>query len=559
MRIWVSESENHHENLFDLKGVAVRNALSGQQGDMHSFSVHIFTAAVFLGSLLSLFSVAEILAQADTASQDTEYLSELEYVLYDVQASEGNSYGTLYTLDGVQMTERKFIDTKSGTVSGESVTRSKGQELCMPTAECYACAVGIDHVSAHGLLTDCQRILKANASASNRQYAVGDNIVTTIVSSAQEEAYAQLQELNGKCRWSSIVVVGSDGAVLVDAGSNGKAILDYDRSLEEYYKSGASGRMPEPSERLYTYYEFGSCEPECIGSSFKPVTARLLALNEDKLSEEYRLGNMSFEDIPEVTVGAGTEEETLHNYDYTVPDMYPRYISLADAFFHSSNTYFLRHAQNMGIANYLAGLAEQFHLDQEIRTDGHTIPAMPFTAEEAGTDVRNFAEKISYGQEARLTPVRIASLYNYIISGCWYDPFFIAQVREPNQNVIFSANPKEREDYHFDVDMHSDIVINGLNETFQKYTKNSKRFEKYSDSLRYSGRILTKSGTAEKITGKSENHTMALTLLDEKREHVLCTAFIAVDYYDMTIDQSLVYNDAMIDRLMQVLEKLEVF
>ena len=520
---------------------------------MRSFPVHIFTALVFLSCLLSLFKIYSLLAEADS-QDETEAFCEMEYVLSDMQPSNGNSCGLLYSLDGKQMTERRFA-SDDNPVLDSSITRSDGKKFSMPTEEYYASVVGIDNDYASGLLTSCKRVLKANAAASNRRNAVGDSLITTIVSSAQEEAYAQLQDFNGIARWSSIVVVSNDGAVLVDSASNSKAIMDYDQKLWEYYVSGSKGIEPQPSERLYTYQEFGSSVPECVGSSFKPVTARLLALHDECVSTEFSLRNEFFEDVPELTVGS----DTIHNHDYTVPGMYPRQVSLAKALAYSSNTYFLSHVQNFGMQNYMDGLIQQFRLDQPIWTDAHEIPAMPLSAEDANTNIRNFLEKVSYGQEARLTPVRLASLYNYIISGEWYDPFFIAQVREPSNQVIFSAVPVEREEYHFDIDMYNDILINGLSYTFRQYADAAPSvFDKYADSLISSGRILTKSGTADKVEGESENHTMVLTLLDERREHVVCTAVIAVDYLDVSLGGNLVSASAMIDRLLPVLNQLGV-
>ena len=193
-------------------------------------------------------------------------------------------------------------------------------------------------------------------------------------------------------------------------------------------------------------------------------------------------------------------------------------------------------------------------MDSSLNTDTHTIPGMPFNNPNR---VTRFAEKVTYGQEAVLTTIRLAALYNHALSGKCYQPFDVAEVRTPDNSIIYHASPQETEELHMDIDMTNDIVVEGLQQTFSYYTAcypNS--FSDYSYQFIHSGRLLAKSGTAD-MSPNPDNHTMAVTLLDESRQNIICTGVIAVNYLESDKNY-LTTEAAMAERLLAVFDSLGV-
>ena len=468
----------------------------------------IFFGMIAVFNMLSLGKLAELSLEQDE-NQDEKKTSQIEMMLQDMQASPGNTYGTIYTIDGIPMTEHVFkgkeaeLDddgNKTGVVfnvTDEESTRSKlSHHVYSTTDNWYASLVGLNHSSAHGLLQTVKSVLSTNSSYMNRVYAVGDSVVTTIVSDGQKEAYEQLEGLKGVCKWSNITVVNSDGAILVNVGSNCDDIVYYNNALIKYYDSKQDGVTPPPTppDYLYTYAEFGSCNfqtedinmykyTEGVGSSFKTITARILQLNNNLLSEEKSVYNTEYIDNGIYTLTDKENKKTIHNVDYQQDSAdgktgYPKKSSLADAMINSSNYYFLDHVEALGWEKYQSELTERFFLNSKMRIDAYSIPAMPYSAEQINSDITFFPEQIAYGQEARIAPIRLASLYSYAISGNFVPPFMIAQVLQPvkpqsnagkDYQVIYQCNPKADTRYHFDVNMKDDIVIDALRKTFASY------------------------------------------------------------------------------------------
>ena len=125
--------------------------------------------------------------------------------------------------------------------------------------------------------------------------------------------------------------------------------------------------------------------------------------------------------------------------------------------------------------------------------------------------------------------------------------------------MVFQYQPQERKEYKLDVDVSNDIVDDGLKSTFQSYvTKNDGTYDAIFDEFSYdllsSGRLLSKSGTAG-VDSDHENRTMALTLLNEDKSNVICTAVISVN----NCQENSISNMALIYKLLKVIDKLGVY
>ena len=535
--------------------------------------VDLFTGLVAAVCMIGIGRTAYLIAQEPP---EQKYTCQLERVLPDMQASQGNAYGFLYTLDGKPMMEQYSVGLVKNKKTGEkepmilkNTARSDLKNLYIPTEVYYASAVGLDHDYANGFLTKLNSFLSSNSQFINRREARGNSVVTTLVSEGQREAYEQIQDFQDKARFSSLSVVCADGAVLVNVGSNCDAILDYDHTLYDYYLSEYANKdnVPQPQSKDKVLNDFGfgrvqhdkdgnviRCEDaECVGSVFKVVTARILQQNDDQFSSEYSVYNNAFTDVDVVEFGG--DDLPIGNHDrYSAT--YPRQIGLDEALMYSSNTYFLRHAQVLGLDTYMSELSNRFELDSILNIDSHSIPAMPYDNPDG---VQRFEEKVTYGQEAILTTTRLASVINHAVSGEAHDMFAVAEVRTPNNELIYHHTPQpEIESLHMDVDLRTDILAAGLKRTFSYYVDTyPNAFSDFSNEMLYSGRILAKSGTATKGQ-TSENHCMVMCILDEQREHVVATAAIAVNDMDISYGNGLVNEGAMAARLLHVFEALGV-
>lgn len=297
------------------------------------------------------------------------------------------------------------------------------------------------------------------------------------------------------------------------------------------------------------------------------MTARILEHNDELFSDNWSVFNSDFDDQSAVTIKGLyiANWEMISNVDptyyYTSFDgnVYHRSSDLKLAFINSSNTYFLRHANELGLNKYQKLLNEDLHLYDKYSIGGFTLDGLvpyidgKFESEDA------YSVNLPYGNTAILSPVRLASAYNHALSGNFYLPFEIAQICDPSGSVVFQYQPQERKEYKLDVDVSNDIVDDGLKSTFQSYvTKNDGTYDAIFDEFSYdllsSGRLLSKSGTAG-VDSDHENRTMALTLLNEDKSNVICTAVISVN----NCQENSISNMALIYKLLKVIDKLGVY
>ena len=497
-------------------------------------------------------------------------LSPIEQVTGSFEPSTGNLYGGIYSLDGVPMLQ--CIDL----LTGENIMGKKSNgdaQLYCATQKYFAPVIGYDYSAENladsiscGMLSEkeFQDILLSNALYSNRKAVQGNSIVTTIYSLAQEEAIKQLEGLagqeNGDIGLGSIAVVNADGAILVNASSVSDNQLEFQNRNEDYITN-------PKDEPIYYTTNNNAFQAAAVGSSFKPLTARILEHNDELFSDNWSVFNSDFDDQSAVTIKGLyiANWEMISNVDptyyYTSFDgnVYHRSSDLKLAFINSSNTYFLRHANELGLNKYQKLLNEDLHLYDKYSIGGFTLDGLvpyidgKFESEDA------YSVNLPYGNTAILSPVRLASAYNHALSGNFYLPFEIAQICDPSGSVVFQYQPQERKEYKLDVDVSNDIVDDGLKSTFQSYvTKNDGTYDAIFDEFSYdllsSGRLLSKSGTAG-VDSDHENRTMALTLLNEDKSNVICTAVISVN----NCQENSISNMALIYKLLKVIDKLGVY
>lgn len=543
---------------------------------MNSLPIHIVTgvaALIAVGLVGRLCYISEVY---EPENMDTS--CELLYVLPDLSPNAGNSYGTLYTLDGKRMTNHYSISIKEEengelkTVEEKNPTRDSAEyidnytnHVYMATEEAYASVVGLPDGS-QGLLSKASAILQANSDPSNRIHAIGDSIVSTIVSEPQKVAYAHIIEALQNVEASndasaSIAVVAADGAILVNAASNSHYVLEQTKVWRNHYKEPTNADRPRPvlGKDTDCYYDYGNGVPEFVGSSFKTITARVLQQNDALLSEEFSIYNEAFLDPSEYEVIPGADDlfnrMTVHNHDHdaaNAAELYPlegmkREISLAEALMCSSNTYFVLHCEELGWDIYQQQLEKLFGAYSTMSTGTHTL---------AGLDAEADLMMTCYGQRASLTTIRLAEMYNHAVSGKFYLPFSVAEVRTPDNQIIYHASPSEKEEYHMEIDVAADVVNHGLAETFRSYAGGDAAKYGIDETLFASGRLLAKSGTAIRREGENptENSVMAMTVLNEDRTEVICSAVVAFN----DIPEGSINEIERMKILLDVVKSLEV-
>lgn len=330
---------------------------------------------------------------------------------------------------------------------------------------------------------------------------------------------------------ASITVMTRDGALLVSAGNN---------SSDET----AFAAMAKPKD-LYIDYSSAAKEK---GSCFKPVTYRMLLQNANRLPENLDITSDSFEDISYVNANGNT----VHNWDWRHPNsyeynqngLYIRYCSLSELLQRSSNTAPLRCARELGLRESYEEMKQMYGIDRPLITEFNSI---------SGVSISNDRLPwLFFGQDACLSGVRMCQLYNHVVSGKFYSPFYVAAITRPDGSIVYEASPSEKQEYHMDIDVENDILNNALEDTFESYLTNSLRGT-YPEELLTSRRILAKSGTAENADG-TENRTIVLTLLNETRSDVVCTACISVNH----VHVGSIANTPLLDKLMQVLYTMEM-
>lgn len=497
-------------------------------------------------------------------------LSPIEKVTGSFEPSNGNLYGEIYSLDGIPMLQCIDLSTGENTIGKKSDAVA---QLYCATEKYFAPVIGYDYSAeymadsvSYGMMSEkeIQDILSSNALYINQKTVQGNSIVTTIYSPAQEEAVKQLEGLsgqeNGDIGLGSIAVVNADGAILVNASSVSSNQKEFQNSSEDYIAN-------PKDEPIYYTTNNNAFQAAAVGSSFKPLTARVLEHNDELLSDNWSIFNSEFDDQSAVTVKGLyiTNWEMISNVDpsyyYTDYDgnVYHRSSDLKSAFINSSNTYFLRHANELGLNKYKSLLNENLHLYDQYSIGGFTLDGLIPYVEGRFESEDAYSVNLPYGNTAILSPVRLASAYNHALSGKFYLPFEIAQIRDPNKNVIFQYQPLEIKEYDLDVNVSNDIIVEGLNSTFQSYitkddgTYNDKLGE-FSYDFLSSGRLLSKSGTAG-VDSAHENRTMALSVLNKEKTDVICTAVISVN----NCQDNSISNVTLIYKLLKVIDRLEVY
>lgn len=482
-----------------------------------------------------------------------ENLNSIESVVGSFQPSSGNLYGNIYSLDGKPML--KCLDLNTGEdITGKRTQQTKGILYCA-TESFFAPMIGYEYFGESfsdsgcaGMLAESEikRILQANSLYSNERAVRGDSIITTIVSSAQKEAVEQLNSYSD----ATLAVVNADGAVLVNASS-----VDQQQEFQNSYIRNDT-ELP-----LYYISNYNAHESLAVGSSFKTISARVFEQNNEKFSQEWSVYNNAFDDISTVNIDGvvvsnweiNSNFNPANYYTYCKNEIYHRNSSLADALINSSNTYFLRHADAMGLMKYQEMLDATFQLYHQYDIGGCTLLGLQL---DESNEYSKFL--LPFGQAAVISPVRLASAYNHALGGKFYLPFEITQIRTPDDEVIFQYQPEEISEYSLKISINNDILVDGLEKTFLSYVRQKDgtyypMLDDFPASFLGSGRLLAKSGTAV-IDDDFDNRTMALTLLDENQDAVICTAVIAVKH----VKGNTITNTELIFKLLKVMEKMGV-
>lgn len=473
----------------------------------------IFSVIITLCFVLSFLSAAKALADKpdEIAASPLEYLLELGGT-----ASDGNDYGGVLSIDG----------------------RPIAAEIESAEGEVKFCGIkGYTHIvgsPSGGLIYECRNILLANDHKSNRLARQGNSIVATLHSAGMRSAQEQLAEYDGGEN-ASMCVVLRDGAVLVAAGNNVYSPEAFFSPDDDDYKD------------LYIDYTAENSNSS-KGSTFKPLTLRMLLLEDDSLDEEYSLYNKTFKDYNKVTVNG----DTISNWDYDIASnyttdegggVYSRELDLSQAIQLSANTYVLRHAEKLGLENTYNKMNELYCLDKTLCTEINKLSMNEVSPERLCY--------LPWGQEAYLSSVELCALYNYVFGGDYNIPFYCARVVRPNGEVIYNAAPKPLADKSFSIDPREDILSSALADAFKSYLTEEQQ-DKFSE-LVSSRRILAKSGTAD-LADEAVNRVMVLTVLNEDRTQVVCTACMCIDH---TFDYG-ISNGYMIEKIINVLESMEI-
>lgn len=413
-------------------------------------------------------------------------------------SSAGFNHGNIYSIDGVKITE--------------DVEYYGNEYQC--AADGFSSVLGAENVG--GMINTCFDTLHSTANKVNVDMKTGNNIVTTFHYKGQTRA-VQLLKNNysfNDCNSASVSVVLKDGTILVAAGINS-------------YK---------PNEINFTNLPKDFCIDQTVsnyklGSVAKPVTSRTLLENDKyvrKINEEDSLRNEKYKDLSVFTSGTVTirnhDCDIEKNYEETDPvtGVRTRKISLPEALMYSSNTYFWRHAMTLGLDRTYKLENKLFNIGVPIQTEINTIKAVEVDD--------NRLDYFFWGQDFNCSTTRICEIYNHIISGEAYVPFYVTAVTLPDDQLIYKAVPKKVKSLDLDIE-DNDLLRNSLSQCFEFYCKNIDSIynnEKYKKLIE-NKRLLAKSGTADvDLDYGITNNTRVLTVLDDK-DDVVCTASILVE------------------------------
>ena len=469
----------------------------------------VLTAAL---SAFSVLTYSRLLSE----KPDGSAVSALESAMgTEAQMNYGNDYGMVWSLDGEEI---------AGIHSCRHPETGRITELFC-AADGYNSVIGSP---SGGLIRSCRSILLSNTAEINRQMRCGNSIVTTLHSGAMRTAMRELAAFREDTD-AGICVVLREGTVLVSAGNNG-----YDSSA--FFQ-------PENYADLYVDY---NASPLRKGSVWKPVSDRMFLVNDELMPDGFSLYINDFPDVSQHTAGSAV----IHNWDWNISGCYEytqdgvmyRRFSLSDSLIASSNTYVLRHAEALGLKESYRLMTELYALDKELVTEinTHGVEAVK-------------SDRLPYffwGQDAVLSNVRLCQLYNFICTGEFYAPFYCAQVLQPDGTIIYNASPEPKQDYKLDVDKEDDILIHAMADTFESYLTDALKNE-FSADLLSSRRFLAKSGTAE--NADSENRVMMLTVLNEDKSDVICSACISVNHTTTGIS-----NETLIRKLLLTLQAADI-
>ena len=462
-------------------------------------------------SVILMFASIYLMITASVAET-----TPLEELLGDTDYAIGNNYGMIYSIDGKEL-------------AGDYNGGNQADSPLFVSNNGFTNIIGSEY---GGMIYQCKPILLANDNQLNRSQRRGNNIITTLHPAGQLTAVQMLEDYDVEQIDASITVMTRDGALLVSAGNNAS-------------DESSFAAMVEPKD-LYVDYSSSAKEK---GSCFKPVTYRMLLQNADRLPENLDItSDDGFEDVSYVTVNGST----VNNWDWKHPDsyeynqsgLYIRYCSLSELLQRSSNTAPLRCARELGFREAYEEMKRMYGIDRPLITEFNSI---------SGISVSNDRLPwLFFGQDACLSGVRMCQLYNHFVSGKFYSPFYVAAITRPDGNTVYKASPSEKQEYHMDIDVENDILNNALEDTFESYLTNSLRAA-YPNELLTSRRILAKSGTAENADD-TENRTIVLTLLNETRSDVVCSACISVNH----VRVGSIGNAPLLDKLLLVLYAMEM-
>lgn len=467
-------------------------------------NLHILSAVTFALSLVTITSGLK-LAVSNPSKQNTS----IETIVGSSEYSVGNSFGTIYSIDGKQISE---------------IVEMNGNEKCV-AINGYSEIVG----SESGLLiNELRPLLLANNKEINRRYRTGDNVITTLHNNGMRVAHSMLADYDSSVE-ASICVISRDGAVLVSAGNN-----SYD---------GLSFFEEQPPKDLFVDYNVSDNRK---GSSFKPLVYRMLLGHISELPDNMIFTSGNFTDTAAVLVNG----EPIHNWDYCYNNYYESYddngnlvrtCTLANLLEFSSNTAPVRLTRELGFEKAYTYMTQLYALDRNIQTDINELSSVSSSKERLPW--------FFFGQDAAVSPLRMCSSLSFAVSGEFAIPFYVAALQKPDGNIYYMANPSAKEDYSIEINVKDDILNNALEDTFESYLSDKVRSE-YSQDLLESRRILCKSGTAENSNG-TENRVLMMTLLNKDRTNVIGTACICVNNSSYSIG-----NDVFIIKLLNVFESI---
>lgn len=404
-------------------------------------------------------------------------------------SSAGFDHGDIYSIDGKLISEN--INGKQCASYG------------------FSSVLGVEDMS--GIIFNCYDTLHSSADKINVNMKKGNNIVTTIMYKPQMVATRLLKENFSfdTCSSAEVCIMLRDGAILTAAGLN-----EYDLSSVDFNN---------PPKDLFNDYTTTNYK---VGSVAKAITARMLLLNDDKLSSDDSLYNERYLDYSAYQANG----VKITNWDYLIPQNYEetladgesmtRYVSLPKALCLSSNTYFWRHAMSFGLERAYKEECKLFGINMPIITDVNTIPPVD-------SDIR--LDYYFWGQDMQCSVVRLCQIFNHILSSEAATPFYISAVYHPDDTLVYKAYPRMKKDLDFKM-QKKDILKKGLVACFKTYCQNMPEsvYSQFS-ALIENDRLLAKSGTADvDETLGLTNNTRMLTVLDENHE-VICTACILAE------------------------------